>query len=311
MDLLLVIDENKSHYVYIKDFDRFMFHKTKNKNKKWFCKSCLQCFSSENVLIKHKEDCLSINGQQSINLEKGTIEFKNYFKQIPVPFKIYADFECNLKGVESSEGSYSKKYQDQMLILILNLHINKKVPVIFHNLRGYDSHLSFCELNKFDVKIDVIPNRLEKHMTFFLSKNLVFIDSIQFMNSSLEKLVKNLSENDFKNLTKEFGSKNLELLKQKGAYSYEYMDNFKRFNEEKLPDRECFYSSVKYGTTGGNGKELDGHINNKDYLTCKKAWNEFNMKNMGDYHDNYLKKNVLLLVDVFEKCTDMLKILRA
>ena len=100
MDLLLVIDENKSHYVYIKDFDRFMFHKTKNKNKKWFCKSCLQCFSKENVLIKHKEDCLSINGKQSVQLEEGIIEFQNYFKQIPVPFKIYADFECNLKSVE-------------------------------------------------------------------------------------------------------------------------------------------------------------------------------------------------------------------
>ena len=114
MDLLLVIDENKSHYVYIKDFDRFMFHKTKNKNKKWFCKSCLQCFSSENVLIKHKEDCLSINGKQSVKLEKGIIEFENYFKQIPVPFKIYTDFECNLKSVESYERSYSKKYQDQI-----------------------------------------------------------------------------------------------------------------------------------------------------------------------------------------------------
>ena len=86
-----------------------MFHKTKNKNKKWFCKSCLQCFSSENVLIKHKEDCLSINGQQSINLEKGTIEFKNYFKQLLVPFKFYANFECNLKNVECYEGSYTNK----------------------------------------------------------------------------------------------------------------------------------------------------------------------------------------------------------
>ena len=55
MDLLLLIDDDKSHYVYIKDFDRFMFHKTKNKNKKYFCKSCLQCFSSKNVLTKHKE----------------------------------------------------------------------------------------------------------------------------------------------------------------------------------------------------------------------------------------------------------------
>ena len=58
MDLLLVINDDKSHYVYIKNFNSFMFHKTKNKNKKWFCKSCLQCFSNENLLIKHKEDCL-------------------------------------------------------------------------------------------------------------------------------------------------------------------------------------------------------------------------------------------------------------
>ena len=77
MDFLLLIDDNKSHYVYIKDFYRFMFHKTKNKNKKWFCKSCLQCFSSENVLIKHKENCLSINGKQLVKLEKGIIKFEN------------------------------------------------------------------------------------------------------------------------------------------------------------------------------------------------------------------------------------------
>ena len=73
MDLLLEIDGDKLHYVYIKDFDRFMFNKTKNKNKKYFCKNCLQCFSSKNVLIKHKEVCLSINGAQSVRLEKGTM----------------------------------------------------------------------------------------------------------------------------------------------------------------------------------------------------------------------------------------------
>ena len=71
-------------------------------------------FSSKNVLTEHKEVCLSINGTQSVRLEKGTIEFKNYFKQIPVPFKYYADFGYNLKSVESYEGSYSKKYQDHV-----------------------------------------------------------------------------------------------------------------------------------------------------------------------------------------------------
>ena len=119
MDLLLVTDGDKSHYVYIKDFERFMFHKTKNKNKKYFCKSCLQCFSSKNVLTEHKEDCLIINGKQSVKLEKGTIEFENYFKQIPVPFKIYAGFECNLKSVESYEGSYSKNIKITFLVVLL------------------------------------------------------------------------------------------------------------------------------------------------------------------------------------------------
>ena len=75
------------------------------------------------------------------------------------------------------------------------------------------------------------------------------------MNSSIEKLLENLSVNDFKYLTEEFGSKNLELIKQKDAYTYEYMDSFKRFGEEKLPDKKCFYSSVKDGTADDNGKK--------------------------------------------------------
>ena len=91
-----------------------MIHKTKNKNKRWFCKSCLQCFISENVLIKHKKDCLSINGKQSANLEEEIIKFENYFKQLPVSFKICADFECNLKNVEVYEGSYTKKCHEHV-----------------------------------------------------------------------------------------------------------------------------------------------------------------------------------------------------
>ena len=90
------------------------FTKQKIKTKNCFCKNSLQCFTSENVFTKHEEDCLSINGKQPVKLEEGIIEFENYFKQIPVPFKIYADFECNLRGVESYEGSYTKKYQDHI-----------------------------------------------------------------------------------------------------------------------------------------------------------------------------------------------------
>ena len=119
INLLLLINDDKSHYVYIKDFNTFMFHKTKNKNKKWFCRSCLQSCSSENVLIKHKEGCLSINGKQSVKLEKEIIKFENYFKQLPVPFKIYADFACNLRDVEVYEGSNTKNFMNMFLVFML------------------------------------------------------------------------------------------------------------------------------------------------------------------------------------------------
>ena len=121
------------------------------------------------------------------------------------------------------------------------------------------------------------------------------------MNSSLDKLVKSLSDEDFKYLVKEFGSKDLEILKQKGAYPYEYMSSFKRFNEEKLCARKYFFNSTKKGKIGEDGKISDGHISIEDYLKCEKIWNKFKMKNMADYHDHYFKKDVLLLADVFEK----------
>ena len=97
---------------------------------------------------------------------------------------------------------------------------------------------------------------------------------MQFTNSSLEKLVKNWPNDDFEYLIKEIGSKNLEFLKQKDAYPYEYMDNFKRSSEKKTAKKKCFYSSVKDGTTSESGRKFDGHISNEDYLTSKKIWNE-------------------------------------
>ena len=93
LDLLLISNDFTSHYVYIKDFNRLMFNKNNNKNRKHFCKSCLQFYSSEKLLNEHKKDCLLLDGGQNVKLEKGIIEFKNFNRQIPVPFKFYADFE--------------------------------------------------------------------------------------------------------------------------------------------------------------------------------------------------------------------------
>ena len=126
-------------------------------------------------------------------------------------------------------------------------------------------------------------------MAFFLGRNLVFNDSMQFMNSSLDKLGKNLLNEDFKYLVEEFASESLEILKQKGAYPYKYMNSFKRFNEEKLRARKYFFSSTKKEKIDNNDKISDGHISIKDYLTCEKIWDKFDMKNIGDYHNHYMK----------------------
>ena len=96
-----------------------MFNKTKYKCKKYFCKTCLQCFVSKQKLIEHTEDCLVINGKHSVKLESGFFRFTNYSKQIPVPFKIYANFECVLKnvsygGVNDNSSLYTRKYQDDI-----------------------------------------------------------------------------------------------------------------------------------------------------------------------------------------------------
>ena len=83
-----------------------------------------------------------------------------------------------------------------------------------------------------------------------------------------------MTDKDFKSLIEEFGSKNLELLKQKGAYPYAYMDSFKTFSEEKLPDRKRSYRSLKNGKTDDNHEKFDNHISHEKYLTCKKVWDE-------------------------------------
>ena len=85
-------------------------------------------------------------------------------------------------------------------------------------MRGYDSKLIITEVSKFDAKVNVIPNRLKKYMAFTINKNLVFIDSTQFMGSSLDSLVKNLSDNGFKYSSEEFSDELLESVKEKGVY---------------------------------------------------------------------------------------------
>ena len=154
-----------------------MFHKTKKKKKKWFCKSCLQCFSNEKVLIKHKEDCLSINGVQSVKVEEGIIKFENYFKQLPVSFKIYADFYCNLKDIEIFEGACTKKYDDHIpcsfsyKIVCVDDRFSKSVVVYGDKNAAYEFIKAICKEHKYCKKI------IKKHF----NKNLVMTEQEEYL----------------------------------------------------------------------------------------------------------------------------------
>ena len=117
MELLLINKDEKNHYVLVKNFNKFMFDQTKHNCKKHFCMYCLQCFSREDVLAEHVKNCLSINGKQAIKMpKKGQhVNFRNYHKQIPTPFVIYADFEAITEKVHgclpNNEKSYTEAYQ--------------------------------------------------------------------------------------------------------------------------------------------------------------------------------------------------------
>ena len=188
--------------------------------------------------------------------------------------------------------------------LKLTLNPDKiKIPVIFHNLRGYDSHFIMQEIGaivknhtyknkkgeKKQMNINAIPNNMEKYMAFMLGNHLTFIDSFQFMGSSLDKLVSNLPKDALKYTSQEYSSEKLELMTRKGVYPYDFMDSFKKFDETILPNKEDFYSILN-----------DTHISNEDYKHAQKVWDAFKLKTMGEYHNLYLKTDVTLLADVFE-----------
>ena len=172
---------------------------------------------------------------------------------------------------------------------------NQDIPVIFHNLRGYDGHFIIQEASKFTKQpISVISQSFEKYMSISF-EGLKFIDSMLFMNSSLETLATNLidetNEDKFINFKhmKEHFKENTELLCKKGTYPYEWVDNIIRFNEKELPKQECFYSKLS-----------DKNLSIEEYAHAQNVYKTMKCKDFGDYHDIYLKTDVLLLTDIIE-----------
>lgn len=172
----------------------------------------------------------------------------------------------------------------------LNYKYTNVIPVVIHNLRGYDEHLIMSGIGKVQNKrISCIPNNMQKYVSFSIG-SLRFIDSYQFLNTSLENLVQNLPKEKFYILKKYFpDSKDWQLLLRKGVYPYSYMDSWQKFSETCLPPPEAFFNDL-----------TSEHIPQEDYKHAQTVWDRFKIKTLGEYHDFYVKLDVLLLSDVFQ-----------
>ena len=414
VDLLITSNSETNHYVWIKNFNKLCFKVTKYEGKKYFCKYCIQYFTSEERLQKHVIDCMVLTKCQAIEIpvEGGCLKFKSFRETIKILFVIYADLEALLekltvleksednteklqkhvacsygykvvccyddtlpkpfkmyRGLNSVNKFFSDILEEEKEILAklqefqktpmnlsseekihhrnastcyvckgdftnenrkvrdhchvsgnyrgascnkcnLGMKLTKTIPVVFHNLKGYDSHLLLTELGKFNKKISVIPNNMQTYMSFSIGNktsfydkksgkqvekdfmNLRFIDSFGFMSSSLSQLVIDLKQNGlnkFKNVSQEFGV-HTELMTRKGIYPYSFMDGYGKFDVDPLTLTK---SDFKNDLTGED-------ISDCDYDFYREICEKFNIKTLGEYHDLYLKSDVLLLSDVFE-----------
>ena len=420
IDLFLFSKGEKEHYCLIKNFSRLIRSQITLNNKKIrICKKCFTHFTKKYLFKKYSKYC-SKNETVAVKMptKKTILNFQNRFKKLPIPFVIYADFECftkpinscqpnpnksytqgykkhersgyalYLKGLDGMQINYkpivycrksedediSKKFIKHVLKLTLmiyqkyysnpktiiftaedqkdfqsatichiceqDLNIDKEtgqilkvrdhchftgeyrgaahnqcnlkckkpliLPVLFHNLQGYDSHLFIKQLSKVSGDLSCIPSTEEKYISF--SKKIVvdeyfsrkmgklfpkkfeirLIDSFKFLQTSLANLVSNPQPSDFKNLNREI-KHDTSLLTRKGVYPYDYVSSIDKLKEKKLPSKDESYSKLN-----------DEEISEEDFQHAINVWNTFNCQTLQDYHDLYLKTDVLLLADVFE-----------
>ena len=235
-----------------------------------YCKSVVKKrFSRPLVMSENDELCFKLMDKCHIYNKKYTdkdVRVRDHC-HVTGKFRGSAHHECNLKLRIKPE--------------------DIKIPIIFHNLGGYDSHFIMQQIGQIaknhanknkkgeeqHLKINAIPNNMEKYLAFMLGNHLNFINSFQFMSSSLDKLVSNLPKEDLKYTSEEFTGKKLSLMSQKGVYPYDYMDCFEKFDQMELPTKEQFYSILN-----------DQHVTN-EYDHARKVWETFNIKTMGEYHD--------------------------
>ena len=251
-------------------------------------------------LIEEANEEMDITEKQEKQFRKATECYicKNPFKEDQTKVRDHCHFTGKYRGAAHEKCN-------------LALRKVKDIPVFFHNLSGYDAHLIFQNLTKIkDIETPtVIAKSMEKYVTFSIG-DLKFKDSLNFLLTSLDKLVANLKakalkeKNDkglfastwryFKDKWGHLPETAFQMLTRKGVYPYSYMDSHEKFDEKCLPGKEHFYNDLS--------KE---DITEEEYTFAKEVWNIFNLENMGQLHDLYMETDVMLLADVFETFRDV------
>ena len=192
----------------------------------------------------------------------------------------------------------------------LRYKITSYNQVVFHNLSGYNAHLIITELGAHTSEMGVIAKNKEDYISFsikvvdsYIDKNgeekdklieLRFIDSFKLMSSSLDSLTKNLVRGGKKLFGfEDYSELQYDQLTRKGVYPYEYVNSWDRFNETQLPPIDVFYSNLNMSS-----------ISEEGYQHTQRVWKEFGIHNLGDYHDLYLRTDVVLLANVYDALRD-------
>ena len=281
---------------------KFAYGNVKKPTTQYRGSDCVEKFC-ERIISEAKRLYTSFPEKLMVALTKTQLkEYKNATK-CHICFKEFKD-----KGKVRDHCHYTGIYRGAAHFgCNLRYKIPSYIPVVFHNLAGYDAHLFIRELAKHTSHMGVIAKNVEDYISFsikvevdkYIDKNgeekskeieLRFIDSFKFMSSSLDSLVNNLAKRDHKLWGfEEYSDKQRELLVRKGIYPYEYMNSLDRFKDSELPSKDKFYSNLN----------MSG-VSDKEYEHARKVWKEFKIKNMGEYHDLYLRTDIILLANVFE-----------
>ncbi|XP_050513693.1 uncharacterized protein LOC126889430 [Diabrotica virgifera virgifera] len=318
--------EIKYHYCHITDMSKLVAGQlNKRKAKLFLCNRCLNYFSTEGKLSEHEKMCADMNNCKMSFPKYDAVSFKNYTYKQTTPFVIYADFECMLEKVTDLQTSCcTKKYQKHIPYsagYYVKCSYDEKLS-FFKSYRGIDCMEWFAnELpnlaqsihskikkiipmqenpsTKLSKKGDIslLPVNKEKYISFTLNDAVTnikfrFIDSLRFLGASLDELVSTLNKNDFKICKREFSrlsDDEFKLITKKGVFCYDFIDSWEKLNITDLPPIEAFYNKLN-----------DTNLTDEKYAHAKIVWDTFNIENLGQYSDLYLKTDIVLLADVFE-----------